>query len=640
MPNRPLQSTLAAGILALVCAFTAPAAARDLHWTALEVEARLEDDGTLRVSELQRFVFDGDWNGGERKFHLRFGQKLELDRLIRVDPATGEERELVAGDLSEVDEYSWADWETLRWRSRRPGDPPFQNRHIDYRIDYRLIGVLVPRGERRYALDHDFAFPDRDGAIERVDVRLVLGEDWRATGPLPVSWSGGPLPPGSGFVVRVELEATGEALPALATPPRLPPPIRHAALVLFAVAIGLFFLRFRIRERALGRFAEPGGDTVDRAWLEAKVFSHPPEVVGAAWDRAIGAAEVAAMLARLTQEGKLASEVKRKGGFFARENLALRLLVDRASLSPSDERPLIEGLFGLSDETDSDAIRKRYASSGFDPASRIRDGVGQRLARIRGFESGSPKPKKAPTALLLLAGILVLGASIVLEPTLALAALLVPLALFVAWLPGLAGAMAGQGRVRIGAGPRFAFAISLGAMATVLWFFSGWPRVNAGMLAGALLLAAGFVRALFNLLATRESAESLARRRELLRARDFFARELRQENPRLEDRWFPYLLAFGLAPGVDRWFRRFGGATRAGSATISTGGGGSFAGSGGSASGWSGGGGAFGGGGATATWAMAATAMSAGVSRPSSSGGSGGGGGGGGSSGGGGGGGW
>ena len=130
----------------------------------------------------------------------------------------------------------------------------------------------------------------------------------------------------------------------------------------------------------------------------------------------------------------------------------------------------------------------------------------------------------------------------------------------------------------------------------------------------------------------------MIRRRELERAREYFERELRKDQPQLEDRWFPYLLALGLAPDVDKWFRRFGGATGATSMRSSPG---SFSTGGGSSSGgssWTGGGGSFGGAGASATWAMAATAMSAGVSKPGSS--SSGGGGGGGSSGGGGGGGW
>ena len=49
--------------------------------------------------------------------------------------------------------------------------------------------------------------------------------------------------------------------------------------------------------------------------------------------------------------------------------------------------------------------------------------------------------------------------------------------------------------------------------------------------------------------------ESLRRRRQFLAARNYFRRELRKPSPRLDDAWIPYLLAFGLGPDVDRWFK-------------------------------------------------------------------------------------
>ena len=214
-----------------------------------------------------------------------------------------------------------------------------------------------------------------------------------------------------------------------------------------------------------------------------------------------------------------------------------------------------------------------------------------------------------------------------------------PVALILVSIPGWVGAFAGQGRVGGLAGPYFGLLLAELAMAAAMWLFSGHPAASPALLLGGLLFAFALARSHANVLATRESAESLVRRRELAAAREHLAAELQKEQPQLDDRWFPYLLAFGLAPKMERWFKRFGAMAQrgAGSYTSMAGGSGSSGGSGGS--GWSGGGGAFGGGGASATWAMAATAMSSGVSAPSSSGG-GGGGGGGGSSGGGGGGGW
>jgi uncharacterized membrane protein YgcG len=131
--------------------------------------------------------------------------------------------------------------------------------------------------------------------------------------------------------------------------------------------------------------------------------------------------------------------------------------------------------------------------------------------------------------------------------------------------------------------------------------------------------------------------QGVALRKRLAAAKRYFATELGKEHPRLEDAWFPYLIAFDLGRNADRWFRAFGGES---AGVTSMAGGGSLGNSG--SSGWTGGGGAFGGAGASGTWIAATGALAAGVATPSSSSSSGGsgGGGGGGSSGGGGGGGW
>jgi uncharacterized membrane protein YgcG len=399
----------------------------------------------------------------------------------------------------------------------------------------------------------------------------------------------------------------------------------------------LFLIRLIRRDQALGRFGAAPASPVDRAWLEANVLTLTPEVVGAAWDRNVGSAEVAALLARLTAEGKLASEVKTEGNwFYRRSDLHLRLLVPREELA-GYERALVNALFGKADTTDTQSLRRRYRSTGFDPASKIRQGVEAQLNRLRGFATGSPKPSWRPTAILVLAGSAVLLLAFFLQPQERGPILATFFGLSVSWLLlGLPAALRGQGKLSWPVLPAFFGLLSMALLAFGIFLLGGAKGAPWLALGGALLLALGLARATFNLFSTRESAESLARRRELVRARDYLQRELKKPAPDLEDSWFPYLLAFGLAPNVDRWFHRFGGV---GTSSLSYGAASGSEGLSGGGRGWSGGGGAFGGAGATATWGLAATAMSAGVSAPSSSS-SGGGGGGGGSSGGGGGGGW
>src|SRR5262249_53259504 len=88
----------------LAAALHAPALyARTLHWASLDVTANLEAAGRLHVVERQAIVFDGDWNGGERRFRLLGSQRLEPVGMRKVAPATGTAVPLRRGKLNDVD---------------------------------------------------------------------------------------------------------------------------------------------------------------------------------------------------------------------------------------------------------------------------------------------------------------------------------------------------------------------------------------------------------------------------------------------------------------------------------------------------------------------------------------------------------
>ena len=52
------------------------------------VDAQLDAEGRLHVTETQGMVFTGDWNGGERKFNIRPRQKLSFTGIDRSNGAT------------------------------------------------------------------------------------------------------------------------------------------------------------------------------------------------------------------------------------------------------------------------------------------------------------------------------------------------------------------------------------------------------------------------------------------------------------------------------------------------------------------------------------------------------------------------
>jgi uncharacterized membrane protein YgcG len=608
--------------------------ARELAWRALDVAARLDSDGRLHVIERHAMVFTGDWNGGERRFRLGFGQDLRLKRVARLDPVSNMERALTEGDVARVDNFAWHDSTTLRWRSRNPGDPPFNRTEIVYILEYTLSNILTPEGNL-FLLDHDFAFPDRPGPILAFSLDLEFDPAWRPQRPVPRLLKLKSVFPGQGFVLAVPLEYQGPGRPAGV---RQGPAAatRYSLIVFLVAALVIAYGAFYRREKSLGRF-DPlrPPSAIDEPWLQENVFKMAPEVAGAAWDDTTAAPEVAAVLARLVAEGKLLTEIKNnESRWFRKDVLHMQLLTDRGNLN-SYERSLIDALFLGRDSTDTETIRKKYSSHGFDPASRIK---GALATLVKGLVRAKPQPSPPSRAL----AVVVLGLGVVL---LALAALLrheeAMIALVSAGLLiffyAAAAYRAALSRKDVGLVRLRSLkylALLLPYLTAVIFIIAGNPfALSLPLLAGGAFFVLGaYLNVLSNAMC-KDGKERIALKKRLAAARRYFIEQLKLSKPQLKDEWLPYLIAFGVGPQVDRWFRAYGGSTNTGVSDPPLGA------SGGSTGGWTGGGGKFGGAGATGSWAAAIGDVASGVSS-SSSGGSSGGGGGGGSSGGGGGGGW
>lgn len=625
------------GFLFLLLLGGAPVAAqeREFHWPLIEVQARLEADGSIAVRERQHYEFTGDFNGGERGFDLQTRQRLDFRGLSRQYGDAW--KKLEEGDLSQVDQLAWVEDDKLRWRARMPEDPPFDHTLVVYQLDYRITNVVVASGQA-FALDHEFLFLDRTERIDRFTVDLEVDPAWRVTGPWQRHQEAGPLAPGQGYQVELGLEWAGAGEAPVHRSPR---PFKPAIfLILLGVAGGMAYLLsgFLNRQRELGRFqalpALPAGQ--EKEWVEQNLLRLRAEEVGAFWDRKIGPPEVAALIARWVAEGKVASRVEEKPQFFGlgkERTLHLELLVARESFE-AYERPVLEAFFFEGRHTDTRKLREYYKRSGFDPASQLRQGLEERLASRVGWEEKAERaPAKKPTLLLFLAGMVCLLGDFLVDVE---AAFLSGFFFFFPLIPIyiVPAIIAFVSRARVDKLRRRILIFSLPP-----WLYLPWLGLftlvapmemdrgfewSPGYLAtlGYALLVAGIYRSVLNMASSRESREGIASRKWLGAARAYLERELRREQPGFSDAIFPYLLAFGLEKDVDRWFRAFGGAAAAAAAMprqTSTGGGYSGGGYSGSGGGFTGGGGLFGGGGASAGWAAAATSVAAGVAAPSSS---------------------
>ncbi len=601
------------------------AQARSLYWDSVDVKAHVNADGSMNVTERQAIVFDGAWNGGERRFDLGLGQQVHLLALRRIDPVSGQSVNLVKGALGAVDHYKWVKRNVLRWRSRLPGDAPFHHTRLVYEIEYRLSDVLLAEG-RNCTLDHDFAFRNRPGEIRHFTLDFSVDPAWA----LPPGFSGQQvrehLMPHQGVIGRFTLVYRGPGQPAAVLRGAAP---RWLALL---AALFLVLLAWRVfvcvrSERRSGRLAPPPDPaSIDEEWLQHEVFNLLPEQVGAQWDDRTGAAEVAAILARLVQEGRLESHVEQRGWwFFRRQVLELKLLQARDRFK-GYEGKLVKSLFIDGDTTDTARVRKYYRKkrTPFDPASKIKAALDRKpselIAGKRALRGGW-----ILTFVFALAGAAAFAS--LLHGELDWLALVMPFLAF-----GIANAvsirvLAVRARDEV---DRPWLYLALAALAWLLFvlvliaLFAWFHRyVPLAAWTGVMFIELAIANSTLNSARTRETPERIARRKRLCAARRYFAVELRRPRPRLKDSWFPYLIAFGLGAGMDRWFRAFG--TGGGSGGLSSFGGGS-----GMAGSWTGGGGCFGGGGAAGSWASAAGSLSDGVSSSSSGGGFSGGGGGGG----------
>jgi hypothetical protein len=230
---------------------------RGVEWTEIEVQARLDDDGRLRIVETHHMRLDASGAKGLRlfrEFGLGADQSIAFKGLTRID-ADGTEHPLIDATVDRPDRYRYYPRGHVYYQI-----PDLDaNAEIVYRFEYELLNPLAPawgiaagwhatdrsasfvapwrraaevladlraawpEPDRRYRLDHDVLFPSRDGpgyVSEHIDYRLEYGAAWKRRSAAGEATR---VKRGDDYRVRPLFEHVGAGQPASAA--------RHAARV-------------------------------------------------------------------------------------------------------------------------------------------------------------------------------------------------------------------------------------------------------------------------------------------------------------------------------------------------------------------------------------------------------------------------
>lgn len=293
---------------------------KSLDWNSIQVDAILKNNGNLLVSETQTILFNGDWNGAYRQFELGLGQKIHFQsiEILRED---GKWETLSNNSVDNIDSYLWYPIESMvKWRSRNPFDPVFDQKVITYRLNYEYEYILNSLSNSEFQLDHDFGFADRIGSIKSFSVNLSWEDNWDLYQGNDQVWSkdfnqksaltihaSRALAPGDKMIVKLRFnyKANASLLNQRSVWKEYAIRILHFFL-LTILALCLSALIFLYCKRR-GFFAEP---VEIQSWKEFESFlaDLSPEEVAILSEKGL----VASWMTRLIQEKKLEFSSKEK----------------------------------------------------------------------------------------------------------------------------------------------------------------------------------------------------------------------------------------------------------------------------------------------------------------------------------------
>jgi hypothetical protein len=554
-------------------------------WKSIVVRYDLGADGTLHVTERADVTISPQTSTIERTYWSDGEQVMTINRLTRIDPETGEVRELTRGGLETRDHFEtpwpghvkWSvaevtaatyviestisdavipAWSLPRGRLSRDTTGLLGDPRVRFKEMLPVWREAAKNPRRRYLLDVQYDLPPAGDAPTEVRFELNWANGWEPSHAITSDTVARRLESDFYNPTRFRLthlfDFSGTGTPRGIDVRRHA--LRAAAIVGFPLACLFLWLLFVLRE--LFRSSQAAGD-VDENALETMLFNEPPELIAARWSGRVNAPRIEPFLRRLERQRKLSIAVDPshgKGDDDEGDQVTLRLLVPREELTDY-ERAGIDALIADGWETTTAAIRARHGEDFFDPTDALRDGL-TTIAAESGAKAKAPWYSQLTSFALFAAGIALLVQEIVhyhREPIMLFAGLILS-SMFLRLFPNTILRSA----IRDSLVWTLLAAIPAVLMMAAIAVVHLAPEVPPGVYASAgfsLVLLATY-KANLAATATREPRPARARRRELSRVRAWARAELATPQPRLRDESIPWLEALGLSSTLSRWRRR------------------------------------------------------------------------------------
>jgi len=173
-------------------------------WNGLQIDAYLDKEGELLVTEKHSLILNGNIQNLNKQFPNSIkNQKLTIISLFRSDVVTNKIYEYRPGDLSHIGNYSIIN-NKLIWVIGNNNSPTYKNTPVTFILKYKIDNVLQSKNNT-YILKHIFGQSNRSNNIKTFSFRIKLAPIWIADKIITDSISIENMPPLDSYSLNLSL---------------------------------------------------------------------------------------------------------------------------------------------------------------------------------------------------------------------------------------------------------------------------------------------------------------------------------------------------------------------------------------------------------------------------------------------------